>query len=92
MRQEAFGPNELEDCGGVYLPLYFYAFIHGWHCGRRAFRRSTLTWTVIERVKLLGEEKQPAKSYPGIMVRTTVSLLMILPDSRPGGAPSVLAG
>eukprot|EP00965_Chrysotila_dentata_P107468 3550639-Pleurochrysis_carterae.AAC.1 len=24
MRQEAFGPNELEDCGGVYLPLYFY--------------------------------------------------------------------
>eukprot|EP00965_Chrysotila_dentata_P096803 3199199-Pleurochrysis_carterae.AAC.1 len=24
MRQEAFGPNELEDCSGVYLPLYFY--------------------------------------------------------------------
>eukprot|EP00965_Chrysotila_dentata_P074774 2470812-Pleurochrysis_carterae.AAC.1 len=24
MRQEAFGPNDLEDCGGVYLPLYFY--------------------------------------------------------------------
>eukprot|EP00965_Chrysotila_dentata_P104892 3464691-Pleurochrysis_carterae.AAC.1 len=24
MRQEVFGPNELEDFGGVYLPLYFY--------------------------------------------------------------------
>eukprot|EP00965_Chrysotila_dentata_P126113 4168423-Pleurochrysis_carterae.AAC.1 len=24
MRQEAFGPDALEDCGGVYLPLYFY--------------------------------------------------------------------
>eukprot|EP00965_Chrysotila_dentata_P180518 5959336-Pleurochrysis_carterae.AAC.1 len=23
MRQVAFGPNELEDCGGVYLPLCF---------------------------------------------------------------------
>eukprot|EP00965_Chrysotila_dentata_P188951 6173047-Pleurochrysis_carterae.AAC.1 len=23
MRQEAFGPNELEDCGCAYLPLYF---------------------------------------------------------------------
>eukprot|EP00965_Chrysotila_dentata_P038936 1293949-Pleurochrysis_carterae.AAC.1 len=28
MRQEAFGPNELEDCGGVHLPLYF----HGTFC------------------------------------------------------------
>eukprot|EP00965_Chrysotila_dentata_P123756 4090540-Pleurochrysis_carterae.AAC.5 len=24
MRQEAFGPNELENCGCAYLPLYFY--------------------------------------------------------------------
>eukprot|EP00965_Chrysotila_dentata_P211253 6186365-Pleurochrysis_carterae.AAC.2 len=24
MRQEAFGPNELVDCGCAYLPLYFY--------------------------------------------------------------------
>eukprot|EP00965_Chrysotila_dentata_P214054 6188000-Pleurochrysis_carterae.AAC.2 len=24
MRQEAFGPNELEDYGGAYLPLHFY--------------------------------------------------------------------
>eukprot|EP00965_Chrysotila_dentata_P076804 2535633-Pleurochrysis_carterae.AAC.1 len=24
MRQKAFGPNELEGCGGVYLPLYLY--------------------------------------------------------------------
>eukprot|EP00965_Chrysotila_dentata_P262553 6214602-Pleurochrysis_carterae.AAC.2 len=26
MRQETFGPNELEDCGCVYLSLYFYGF------------------------------------------------------------------
>eukprot|EP00965_Chrysotila_dentata_P049171 1631081-Pleurochrysis_carterae.AAC.1 len=67
MRQEAFGLNELEDCGCAYLLLNMASW-------PPSLWKSTLRRAVIETAVLLGE----AKSYPGLMVRTAVSLFLQL--------------